>query len=92
MSSKLATRVCGRGIKDIVPLYRRLISPCAPTRWMKNLGRGQQSKGDLTAHRTLFVTNSASHGHGAQAIVEGDVQEHKAIKVFTASTKTEQRN
>ena len=30
--------------------------------------------------RMLFVTNSASHGHGDQAIVEGDVQEYKAMK------------
>ena len=44
------------------------------------------------AHRTLIVRNRASHGHGAQAIVEGDVQEHKAIKAFTATPKTEPRN
>ena len=44
------------------------------------------------AYRTLFVINSASHGHGTQAKVEGDVEEHEAMDAFTAPTKTKPRN
>ena len=43
------------------------------------------------AYKKLFVTHSASHGHGAQAIVEGDVQKHKGMKCFTATTKRSQQ-
>ena len=34
------------------------------------------------ANEAKRLTNSASHGLGARAIVEGDVQEYKAMKVF----------
>ena len=48
------------------------------------------------AYRTLFVTNSAcklyNYGDGVRAVVEGYIQERKAMKVFTAPTKTEPRN
>ena len=33
------------------------------------------------------MTNNARHGHGAQGIVEGDVQEHKAMKCVTHRLK-----
>ena len=57
-----------------------------------NFRRGQRSKGDSTAYTMLFATNNASHGHGARASVKGDIQEHKAVKYFIASTKMEPRN
>ena len=37
----------------------------------------------------LIVTSSASQ---SQAIVDGDGQEHKAMKVLNAPTKTDSRN
>lgn len=40
----------------------------------------------------LIVTKSASHGHGARAIVDGGTYENKAMQAYTAPTIMELRN
>ena len=50
---------------------------------------GVANKAKAIRRHIVLQTVQAMHGHGAQAVVEGDVQEHKAMKVFTATIETE---
>ena len=73
-------------MKGIVSLYIPLINPRSPTFRMK-FGAWSTKQGGLdgisNASTRLVVTNRASHGRGARAVVDRRVEEHETMSAFT---------